>query len=86
MLIACHIHAVANLQVKNIPNDLHQRLRHCAQKHKCTLSDIVLVAIKRELDRREWHERLAKRPSTHLGVSAASLLEEERQQRNEELE
>jgi hypothetical protein len=46
----------------------------------------VLVAIERELDRRQWHERLAKRPSTHLGVSAASLLEKERQQRNEELE
>ena len=77
---------MVSLQVKNIPDDLHQRLRHCAQKHRCTLSDIVLMAIERELDRREWHERLVKRPITHLGVSAASLLEEERQKRNKELE
>jgi plasmid stability protein len=77
---ACHIHAMANLQVKNIPDTLHQRLRCYAREHKCTLSDVVLMAIEHELARREWHERLAHRPTTDLGVSAASLLEQERQQ------
>ena len=82
---ACHNHAMANLQVKNIPDTLHQRLRHYARKHKCTLSDVVLSAIEHELTRREWHERLARRPTTDLGISAASLLEQERQQREHEL-
>ncbi len=85
MPIACHIHAMANLQVKNVPDTLHQRLRRYAQEHKCTLSDIVLIALERELARREWHERLAQRPTTNLGVSAASLLAQERQQREQDL-
>ena len=85
MLKACYIHAMANLQVKNIPDTLHQRLRRYAQEHQCTLSDIVLIALERELARLEWHERLAQRPTTDLGVSAASLIEQERQQREQNL-
>jgi plasmid stability protein len=76
---------MANLQVKNIPDTLHQRLRRYAKDHKCTLSDIVLIALERELARREWHERLAQRSTTDLGVSAASLLQQERQQRDQDL-
>jgi hypothetical protein len=68
---------MATLQVKNVPETLHQRLRRYAQKHKCTLGDVVLRALERELARGEWHERLAQHPTTDLGVSAASLLEEE---------
>ena len=82
---ACHIHAMANLQVKNIPDTLHQCLRRYAQEHKCTLSEVVLIALERELARREWHERLVQRPTTDLGVSAASLLAQERQQREQDL-
>jgi plasmid stability protein len=84
-LTACHIHEMANLQVKNIPDTLHQRLRRYAQEHKCTLSDVVLIALERELARREWRERPVQHPTTELGVSAASLLEQERQQREQEL-
>ena len=76
---------MANLQVKNVPDALHQRLRRYAQEHKCTLSDVVLIALERELARREWHERLAQRPTTSLEVSAASLLVQERQQREQDL-
>lgn len=85
MPTACHIHAMANLQVKNVPDTLHQRLRRYAQEHKCTLSDIVLIALERELARREWHERLAPRPTTDPGISAAALLAQERQQRERDL-
>jgi hypothetical protein len=80
MPIACHIHAMATLQVKNVPDTLHQRLRRYAQKHKWTLGDVVLRALERELARCEWHDRLARRPMTDLGVSAASLLDQERPQ------
>lgn len=75
---------MGNFQVKNIPDALHQRLRRYARAHNCTLSDVVRTAVERELARREWHERMAQRPTTDLGVSAASLLEEERQQRDQE--
>lgn len=86
MLKACYSHAMANLQVKNIPDELHQRLRDHARKRKCTLSDLVRAAIERELARYEWRDRLQQRSLTDLGVSAASLLEEERQHRDEEVE
>lgn len=77
---------MANLQVKNIPDSLHQRLRRYAQKQKRTLNDVALTAIERELARNEWLERFAKPPTADLGTSAATLLEEERQQRAKELE
>ncbi len=76
---------MANIQVKNVPDALHERLRCYAQAHNHTLSEIVLMALERELARHEWHERLAQRPTTELNVSAASLLELERQQRQQEL-
>lgn len=86
MLKACHSWDMANLQVKNVPESLHKRLRSYARKRNCTLSDLVLEAIKRELARSAFHERLGKRSQSDLGASAASLLEAERQQRERELE
>lgn len=73
---------MATLQVKNVPEHLHQRLRGFAQDHRCTLSDFILDAIERELGRREWEDRFATRPTTEMGVSAASLLDQERAQRD----
>ena len=76
---------MANLQVKNLPEDLHRRLRHYAQKHHRTISDIAQEAIEREMARYEWHDKISLRPATELGASAASLLEQERQQREKDL-
>lgn len=76
---------MANLQVKNLPEDLHRRLRQYAQKHRRTISDIALTAIEREMVRHEWQEKLLQRPSTDLGDSVASLLEQERRERERDL-
>jgi plasmid stability protein len=75
---------MANLQVKNLPDALLQRLRHYAQKHNRTISDVAIEAMEREMARREWHDKLSRRSATDLGDSAASLLEQERQQRERE--
>jgi hypothetical protein len=56
---------MANIQVKNIPEKLHNRLRRYAREQDCTLGEIV--------------------PMTHLGISAAQLLEQERRQRDSDL-
>ena len=77
---------MANLQVKNIPDELHERLRRHAQERNCTISAAVLTAVERELARWEWRERLSQRPRTDLGVSAADLLHEVRTQREREIE
>ncbi|MFL6232783.1 MAG: FitA-like ribbon-helix-helix domain-containing protein [Thermoanaerobaculia bacterium] len=76
---------MANLQVKNLPESLHERLRRYSRKHHRTISDIALEALEREMARREWHEKLSQRRATDLGGSAASLLEQERQQRDRDL-
>jgi hypothetical protein len=76
---------MANIQVKNIPEKLHNRLRRYAREEDCTLGEIVLAAIEREVARREWRKRFSCRPSTQLGSSAAELLGQERRQRDSDL-
>jgi hypothetical protein len=76
---------MANIQVKNIPEKLHNRLRRYAREQECILGEIVLEAIEREVARREWHKRFSGRPSTKLPVSAAELLEQRRRQRDSDL-
>ena len=39
-----------NLQVRNIPDDLHKRLRRLAQENNSSMSAIVLIAVERELE------------------------------------
>ena len=75
---------MANLQVKNVPESLHRRLRKYAKKLHCTLGEVVLAALEKELSRGEFQERLAKRSTTSLGVRAADLLAEERADRDRE--
>ena len=77
---------MANIQVKNVPEKLHNRLRRYAREQDCTLGEIILEAIEREVRRREWHKRFSNRPTTHLDNSAAELLEEERRRRENDLQ
>ena len=76
---------MSNLQVKNIPDELHARLRLHARKNGVTVSATVIAAIERELARNEWRERLATRPKTNIGIRASDTLAEERALREREL-
>lgn len=76
---------MGNLQVRNVPDDLHERLRHQARENNCSMSAVVLRAVERELERLEWRERLAQRPTTVLSVDAATIIAEERARRDREL-
>ncbi len=49
------------------------------------MSAVVLSAVEHELERLEWRERLAQRPTTDLGVDAATIISEERARRDLEL-
>ena len=81
---SCYLHDMANLQVRNFPDDLHAQLRRHARARNRSMSAVVLSAVERELARGAWRERLAQRPTTDLGVDAASLLAEERAARDAE--
>ena len=47
--------------------------------------DFLPEELEREMTRKEWHDRLSRRPITDLGDAATSLLEQERQQRDRDL-
>lgn len=72
---------MSHLQVKNIPESLHDRIRQRATEEGCTLSDFVLRSVESELSRGDWLRQLRERPITDLGVRASKLVEEDRRDR-----
>ena len=85
MPVSCYRHDMANLQVKNVPDTLHERLRRYARANRCTIGAAVLTAVERELAMWEWREHMGRRPETDLGVDAATLIAEERSRRAKEI-
>jgi len=85
MLAAYYLALMANIQVKNIPERLHNKLRRYARDQEITIGEIVLEAIQREVARRDWHKRFASRPTTRLRGTAAESLEQERRLRDRDL-
>lgn len=76
---------MANLQVKNVPEAIHRKLRAYASRRGRTVRDVVLEAVTREIDRESFRERLAKRTPVDLGRPAAQTVQEARAERDEEL-
>jgi len=72
---------MANLQVKNVPDALHRKIRAHAKRRGRTVRDVVLDAVTREIERLEFRARLAKREPVELGRPAARTLEELRAER-----
>jgi antitoxin FitA len=57
------------IQVKDVPEELHEALRRRAIREGMTLADYVLDLIRRDLglpSRREWLERLATREPVNV--------------------
>jgi plasmid stability protein len=77
---------MANLQVKNVPDALHRKIRAQAQRRGRTVRDFVLDAVIKEIEREEFRARLARRRSVDLGRPAARSVEEARAERHEELD
>lgn len=72
---------MANLQVKDIPDAVHRRIRRCAERRGQTLRDFVLAAVDRELSHEEFVERLRRRKPVKLGRPAARFLTAVREER-----
>ncbi|MEZ4630220.1 MAG: hypothetical protein R2880_05855 [Deinococcales bacterium] len=75
---------MANLQIKQVPEDIHSKLRYYAKEDESTLSAWVLAILRQEVERLEWEEHLAQRPLSYPSVSTVSLLEEAREERDRE--
>ena len=72
---------MANLQVKNVPEPLHRKIRAAARRRGRTVRDLVLEAVQREIAREDLRARLVKRRSVDLRQPAARTLEEVRDAR-----
>ena len=62
----CYFPTVAQIHVKNVPQEVHDKLRELADEDGCSMEDIVLLAIEREFKRREhtkWIENVRAHPT-----------------------
>jgi hypothetical protein len=77
------------IQVKDVPEELHEALRRRALEQGMTMADYVLDLIRRDLglpSRREWFERLATREPVNLRPGeAAAMIRAERAEREAQI-
>ena len=67
------------IQIRNVPDDLHRRLKARAALEGVPLSDYLLREIRDIAERptpREMEERLASRPKVNLTISPADIIRE----------
>jgi antitoxin FitA len=94
MLHACSehdkIHHVSAIQIKNVPPELHARLRERARQERRSLSEYALSVLERDLalpSTREWLQRLSRdEPAT--GITSEDVvrsISEARAERDEQL-
>ena len=72
------------IQIRNVPNELHRRLKSRAALAGMSLSDYLLEEIRRVAERPtlvELRARLAERSSVEPSVSPAQAVREERDNR-----
>lgn len=72
------------VQIRNVPGELHRRLKARAAIEGMSMSDYVLRELRKSLDRpsrQEVLERLSARPTRHLEHSPADVVRVERDAR-----
>jgi antitoxin FitA len=69
------------IQIRNVPDPLHRKLKARAAEQGLTLSDFLLRLAEREVSRptiAELTERIRSRGASNLGVSVADVVREMR--------
>lgn len=72
------------MQIRNVPTEIHRRLKARAAIEGISMSDFVLREVRKALDRptrQEILERLAARPARRMRRSAAAVIRAERDSR-----
>ena len=73
------------IQIRHVPDAVHRKLKTRAADAGMTLSDYLLVELRKITERptpQQFWERLRSRPPIELGVSPVDLLREEREKRD----
>jgi plasmid stability protein len=72
---------MANLQIRNMPDELHEALRQRASRERVTLSELASRMLERELEigtMQSWLQRRAQSSIPDLNVDSIVLLDEVR--------
>lgn len=78
------MHEVSNLQIRNVPDDVHRQLKARAARAGQSLSEFALAELRRSLDRptrAELLDRIARRRPVELDPGGAELVRAERDAR-----
>lgn len=79
---------MAHLQIKNLPDDMHQELRRRAADRSESVRDYVLDLIRRDLSLptfEDWVEELHAAPPADVDVDAPRIIREGRAERESAL-
>lgn len=85
-MIACYQHVIyaermTMIQVRNVPDELHRRLKARAAMEGVSLSELALTELRRSLEhptRRELLQLIASREPVTEGLSSVELVHEAR--------
>ena len=72
------------IQLRNVPDAVHRRLKACAASEGMSLSDFLTREVRKVAERptmEEMRRRWASQPVQHLNVSPTEILREERDSR-----
>ena len=79
---------MGNLQIKNLPDDVHDELRRRAAEQGLSLRDYVVRLIRNDLAKpsaKEWLAALDELPRTKLDRPVADYIRQDREEREEHL-
>ena len=72
---------MSNLQIRNVPEDIHRALRAWATEEKSSVSALVLSLLKQQLKLRAFERSLHKIPPLEKAQDSVRGLQEERDKR-----
>lgn len=87
MLMTCYDHAVSAIQIKDVPAELHERLRERARAQGRSLSQYALGVLERDMampSTRAWLQKIAEDGPVDA-ISSEEVVGSIRAQRDEQL-
>ena len=72
---------MTNIQIRNVPEDLHKALQAWAKEENSSISALVLRHLKQRLELRAFERSLREMPTTETPQKAVNSLHAERNKR-----
>ena len=82
--LGCYGHPMANLQIKGLPDDIHEELKRRARLEGMTARAYVQRLIEADQalpSKTEWLNRVRALPPVDIGGAVAGLIKQDREER-----